>query len=273
MSPATTGSGEPALSAQNPKVQHLRRLIGRRKSRREHGQFVVEGPTLVTEALAAGSVVAAVFVDADGNPDTLAPTRIAAEQAGVPVHQLGPGVLARIADTVTPQPAVAIVEGRPLPLDALVSSERRGLVVVLAGVADPGNAGTVIRAAEAAGATAVVFTEGSVDPLGPKTVRAAAGSALRVPVVEGTEVAATVAALRGAGWRAVGTVATGATPYTGADLTGDVAVVLGSEAHGLPADVVAELDELVTIPMQGQVESLNVAVAGALLCFEHARPR
>jgi TrmH family RNA methyltransferase len=258
-----------ALSFRSPKVQQLRRLIGRRSSRTEHGQFVFEGPTLLAEALAAGFPIDTVFVDVDA-ADRLVDV-VLSLPSPVEVYSLAEGVLAKVADTATPQGVIVVA---PLPtrdLTAFVAEQPHGLVVLLERLGDPGNAGAIVRTAEAVGATAVAFSAGSTDPYGPKTVRAAAGSAFRVPLVSvGTTIEA-LAALAGAGFAQIGTVAAGGRPYGAVDLTGDVALVLGSEAHGLGPDLVASLDQLVSIPMHGRVDSLNVAAAAAVLGYERLR--
>jgi RNA methyltransferase, TrmH family len=140
-------------------------------------------------------------------------------------------------------------------------------------VADPGNAGTLVRAGEAAGASAVLFCGASVDPCNPKCVRASAGSLFHLPVCSGGEAGAVLEDLRDAGVRRAGTVVRGGRPYDDVDLTGPVAIVLGSEAHGLPSALDALLDDRLTIPMAGRSDSLNVAMAGSILCFEALRQR
>lgn len=190
------------------------------------------------------------------------------------MHQAPAGSLARAVDMVTPQSLAAVAQLRDLGLDELLGEvDRPELMVVLVAVNDPGNAGTLLRSAEAAGAGAVVFCDDSVDPYNPKCVRASAGSLFRLPVVRAADAAETLAALRGRGIRCVGTVTQDAAPYDLVDWTGPAAVVLGNEAHGLPPAVEPELDEMVTIPMRRSVESLNVAMAGTLVCFEAARQR
>jgi TrmH family RNA methyltransferase len=147
------------------------------------------------------------------------------------------------------------------------------LALVLVGVADPGNAGTLLRSAEAAGAGAVLFCAGSVDPYGPKCVRSSAGSVFRLVVARDLAAAEALAAVGEAGATIVATVARGAQPYDAVDLARPVALVLGSEAHGLAAGLAAAVDTAVTIPMQGRTESLNVGMAGTILCFESLRQR
>lgn len=211
--------------------------------------FVLEGPKLLEEALAAGAPVETVYVSEDAPPVDHADVRV-----------LRRGVLERVADTVTPQPVLAVCRRIDVPMNAIADAT---FVVVCVDVQDPGNAGTILRSAEAAGAGGVVFAGSSVDPYNPKTVRASAGSLFHVPVV--------LADLADVPQRTLGTVAHGGTPIDEVDLGVPVAVVLGNEAHGLPSD--APIDEWVTIPMAGRTESLNVGMAAAVLCFEVARRR
>jgi TrmH family RNA methyltransferase len=227
--------------------------LGRRSARREDGAFVVEGPTLVAEAVAAGCTVEAQFV-APG----VAPLPGAGD-----AHELGPGVAERVSDTEAPTGLFAVVA---VPMADPAVLERAGFVVVADRLADPGNLGTILRSAEAAGVDAVVVTSGTVDVLSPKVVRASAGALFHVPVVESD-----FAAVRRAGLRLVGTSSHEGTPHTQADWRGRIAIAAGSEAHGLDAD--APVDEWVRIEHRGRAESLNVAMAVTVLCFEAARHR
>lgn len=255
-------------STRNPHVQRLRRLSRRRGSRSEEGAFVIEGPTLLAEALDAGIAIAEAFVEPGADGALVA--RL--EASGVAVHEVAEGVLAGAVSTVTPQPVAAIAACADVDLDAALAGPP-ALTLVLVGVADPGNAGTLLRTAEAAGAGAVLFCAGSVDPYNPKCVRASAGSLFHVKVVNGGEAAAVLQSVGEHGVRRVGTVVRGGVPYDSVDLTGPVAVVVGSEAHGVPTDAAALVDVAVTIPMVGRAESLNVGMAGAVLCFESLRQR
>ena len=262
-------SDQPALSLRNPNVQHLRRLIGRRRSRTEAGQFVFEGPTLLEEALQAELPIDAVFIDA-AMTQRLA-SLVARLTDTTAVHVLADGVLAKVSDTTSPQGLVAIAPRPDVTLESFLATGVRGLVIVLDAINDPGNAGTIVRTAEAVGAAGVVFAHDSTDPYGPKTVRAAAGSAFRLPLVGAGATRDATDTLRSAGFSCVGTVATDGDDHRRVDLTGDIGLVLGSEAHGLAPDVIAVLDRRVTIPMRGSVESLNVAAAAAVLGYERMR--
>jgi TrmH family RNA methyltransferase len=238
-------------------VKHLRRLAHQRAARDTERLFVVEGPKLVDQALDAGWVEA-----------TFASRTHASRYPGA--HVVADGVLDRVLDTVTSQGVAAIARQRTVSLGDL-SLERP--LLVLAGVSDPGNAGTLVRCAEAAGAAAVLFSDGGVDPFSPKCVRSSAGSIFRVPVVSGGMLGETLEQLGARGVRRVGTRAGAGESYDRAVLTGPLALVLGSEAHGLPQDTEPLLDAYVHIPMTGRVESLNVAMVGSVLLFESMRQR
>jgi TrmH family RNA methyltransferase len=191
-------------------------------------------------------------------------------ERGVRVFDLAPGVLERVADTVTPQPVLAVVAMPAATLEGLAGAT---FVVVCVDIRDPGNAGAVIRVAHAAGAGGVVCCEGTVDPFNPKTVRASAGSVLHVPVVVAGDAEAVLDSLGHLGLRRLAALSRGGTPYTDVDLTSPFALVLGNEASGLPPQLEERLDTRVTIPMGGGAESLNVSTAAAVLCFEAARRR
>jgi RNA methyltransferase, TrmH family len=231
----------------------------------EAGQFVIDGPTLVAEALDAGVDVLEVYAEPGAPAEVVA----AARAAGVVVRDVDAGALAKATSPVTPQPLAALAGLPDEPDDDVLA----GLVLVLVGVADPGNAGTLLRVAEAAGASAVVSCADAVDLWNPKCVRASAGALFRVPVLAAGDAADAVARLRGAGMTVLATTLGDATSLDDVDLTGSVAVLLGNEAHGLPADVVAGADVAVRLPMAGRVESLNVAMTGTVVAFEAARQR
>lgn len=217
--------------------------------------FVVEGRSLIAQAIAAGWEVEAQFV-APGAEAVLEHDLRSGQ-----VFELAPNVIERVASTDAPQPVLAVVHQRVAALPAGAD-----FVMVAHRLGDPGNAGTIIRSAEAAGAQAVVLTPGSVDPFNSKVVRATAGSLFRIPVVS-----TDLASLHAAGLRVLATSSHRGDEYTAADLTGRVALVVGNEAHGVPDD--APVDGWLTIPHAGAAESLNVAMAATVLVFEVARQR
>jgi TrmH family RNA methyltransferase len=268
------------LSANNPRLAALRRLTGRRKARLEAGQFVIEGPVALAEALGAGLFVDELYVDArtwaeaftrSGDDDPFVLLVDLAATSGASVWSLTDGVIASVSDTVTPQGLLAVAPRRPRTTSEVAAAE--GPVLVLVDIADPGNAGTLVRAAEAAGAAGVVFAGSSTDAFGPKAVRAAAGSLLRLPVAEVADIDTCLVELRRSGRTLVATIAAGGVAPESLDLTGPIAVLIGSEAHGLPREIVASSDLHLTIPLAPSVESLNAGVAGAIVLFEASRQR
>ncbi len=261
MNPAPAG-----LGFTSGRVKRLRHLLERPSVRERDRAFVVEGPTLVGDALDAGAELECLFVTAG----TTLPVVDRAVAHGVAVYDLAAGVLERVAATVTPQPVMAIARMVDVDLAELGGAD---LVVVCVDVRDPGNLGTVLRSAEAAGVGGIICCDGSVDVYNPKSVRATAGSLFHTRVVARGEPVKVLGTLGGWGLRRLGTRPGGGERYYRADLTGPTAIVLGNEANGLPAPAAAAVDGWVTIPMAGRSESLNVGMAAAVLCFEAARQR
>lgn len=265
--------GAGGLSFTSARVRRLRRLIERPAARESEGAFVIEGPTLLGEALDAGLGIDSVFVARSRSSagGAVAPAAVArAAAGGVPVFDLAPGVLERVAGTVTPQPVLAIAGALDVALEELRGAS---LVVVCVDVRDPGNLGTVLRSAEASGVGGIICCDGSVDVYNPKCVRASAGSLFHSRIVARGEPVRVLGTLGGWGFRRLGTRPDGGVPYFRADLSGPTAIVLGNEASGLPQRVAANVDGWVSIPMAGRAESLNVGMAAAVLCFEAARQR
>ncbi len=225
---------------------------------------------LVVDALDAGMALDSAYVESRGGSAAVEAAAERLDRAGVAVFEVADGVLAKVGATVTPQGIVAVAPMFDTTIERVLDART---VVVLHDVADPGNAGTLVRTAEAAGAGAVVFAGDSVDPYSPKTVRSSAGSIFRVPIAIEPDPVAALDRLAASGHRRIGTSMGEGTPWYGADLGPPVAIVLGNEAHGLPAPAADRIDAWVHIPMAGRVESLNVAVAGAVVLFEAARQR
>jgi TrmH family RNA methyltransferase len=255
--------------------------------RQSERAFVAEGAKLIEVAIRSGRPIETIFVAAESESTAATRSLVAeAETAGARVFHLGPGVLERIADTVTPQPICAVVTAVDVTLESLLARPEstdeaadgstapqvRRLWLVCVDVRDPGNLGSILRVAAASGVAGVIVCSGSVDPYNPKAVRASAGSIFQVPLVKAPDAPATLAALRAAGCRLFGTTAEGGTDYLEVDFGGDVGLVLGNEASGIPGGLEMALDGWVTIPMAPGTESLNVAMTAAVLCFEAVRP-
>jgi TrmH family RNA methyltransferase len=232
---------------------------------------VVEGPELLSVAMDTGAPVEAVYVAPEGRATPAVADVVArAFDAGVRVFDLAPGVVERVADTVNPQPLLAVVGFTTATLDAV---RHASMLVVCVDVRDPGNAGTMIRTADASGMDAVICCDGTVDPTNPKTVRASAGSLFHIPVVAGGEPEMVIETVRSWGFTTVGTAVRAGVDYAAFDWRRPTALVFGNEASGLSESMLAGLDAQVSIPMAGKAESLNVSVAAAVLCFEALRQR
>jgi RNA methyltransferase, TrmH family len=249
-------------SAKNPKVQAALRLH-KRAFREEDRRFLAEGAQAVREALGSAGALERLFIS-----DQLDPLGVRARHEGVDVVEVSDDVMRRLTRTVTPQGLVGVARFLDAPIDAL---EGPGCVALLHEVRDPGNAGTVLRSANAAGAAGVVFGATSVDLYNAKTVRASAGSLFHLPVVRGTSTDDAIRELRKGGRRVLAMVADGETDLYRADLGGRVAFLFGNEARGLPDELAGAADLRVRIPQAGHAESLNLAAAAAVTLFEWAR--
>lgn len=239
----------------------LRRLVGDRRSRREEGVFVAQGDVLVAEAIRAG-LVREVFIR-EGHPADPAVT-----SGPWDVHELDARTFDAVNDTVSPRGCMAVCS---LPGEvAWDEGSEEVWLLVAHGVQDPGNLGTIVRSAEAAGARALVTTPGTVDPWSPKTVRASAGAVMHVPVIEVPD----LGAVAGMGFALLGTTShdgRGVESIWDADLSGRLAVVVGNEARGLSAN--EPMDRWLSVPHEGRAESLNVGMAASVVAMVVAHRR
>jgi RNA methyltransferase, TrmH family len=259
----------------------VRGLLQKRSARWSERVFVAEGAELLRTALRAGAAVESLYLAPEGaNDATILETCDLALRAGARLFELAPGVLERVADTVTPQPILAVLpmldpSPDPGPDAGLATAAPAPgeLIVVLIDVRDPGNAGTVLRTADAAGVRSVIFSGESVDPYNPKTVRASAGSIFHVPFSVEADPISLARSLAGRGYRTLATVVRAGEDYAALDWSVPTALFLGNEAAGLGAEMLEAIGGAVAIPMDGRAESLNVGVACAVLCFEALRQR
>nr|WP_040563069.1 RNA methyltransferase [Kineosphaera limosa] len=263
----------------NVRAQRVRSVagLGRRSVRAREGLFLVEGPQAVREALAwRPDVVREVFADPAGR-ERHADILQAAAQAGVPVRDTSADVLRVMCDTNTPQGLLAVCRPVDVALADVLTGDggegegRPRLLVVLTNVRDPGNAGTVIRGADAAGADAVLVGTDSVDVYNPKVVRSAVGSHFHLPIVLGLDVPALLERLRAEGIRTLAADGSGDAGLFETDLTRPHAWVMGNEAWGLPSQLLEACDEAVAVPLYGHAESLNLAMAATVCLYASAR--
>ena len=265
-------TGPELTSPHAVRVKAAQRL-GKRAFRARDRRFLAEGPQAVREAVDRPGTVLELFATREAaarHPDILA----AAGAGGATVQLVNGGVMTALSQTVTPQGLVAVCGLLDVPLTELLDPAPR-LLAVLAHARDPGNAGTVVRAADAAGAGGVLLTGDSVDPYNGKCVRASAGSLFHLPVSIGQHVEEDLPALRAAGLRVLA-----ADGHADLDLDqatdsglldGPTAWVFGNEAWGLPESTRALADEVVKVPIHGRAESLNLATAAAVCLYASAR--
>ncbi len=252
-------------STSNPAVKAARKLA--RANGRGADAFLVEGPQAVREGIGHLHRLFVTPAAAARNADLVDD----AEAAGADIVVVTETVLGSIAGTITPQGLIGVAALADPPLaDALSGAD---LAVVLWEVRDPGNAGTIIRTADAAGIDCVILTGDSVDPRNGKAVRASVGSLFHLPVAQVPDWHEVAAACRARGMRLVAADAAGSVTHTQLDLTEPTALVFGNEAHGLDAKVIADCDLVAKVPILGKAESLNLAATVAVMAYEAARQR
>ncbi|MFB3909541.1 MAG: TrmH family RNA methyltransferase [Candidatus Eisenbacteria bacterium] len=266
---------ETIRSRQNPKVAEARRIAHDPREARRAGLLLADGVTLVLEALRAGLAPRIVLADPD-DAAAFAPVRAEATLRRAPLVPASRKVLEAISTLATPQGAVGIF-ARPshelAPLLAAAAHAGPPLVAILHGLQDPANAGSLARTALAAGLAGIVTTAGTVDPFHPRAVRASMGAVFRLPIATDADAAPLFATLARSGYRRVALDPRGNVPLESIRLDRATAVLLGREGSGLDAEAEAACEERVRIAMANGVESLGVAVAGAILFYSLARSR
>jgi TrmH family RNA methyltransferase len=255
-------------SRQNPLVRDLRRAFARGETTAD-GSCAIESVRLMEEAIRSGLRFRAVFFRQSSLAvaDRLLPQIAAQVETVLLPNEIFDSAVA----TETPQGVAALAKVRSFTLDDVLRPYQP-LVLVLNGIQDPGNLGTMLRSAEAFGASGVLLGEGTVSQFNSKAVRASAGSLFRLPVL-GVKLEEVIPGLRAAGVRLVATSSHGGTPADQANLASPLAFFIGKEGSGLPRDLISQMDDTVVVPHLGQVESLNAAVAASVLLYEAARQR
>ena len=257
-------------SKNNARLKELRKAFVR-PGRDTHGLVAIEGPHLLEEAMRAGLRIATVFLRATGREDLGHRPPVGED---VEILLVDSDLFDDIVQTETPQPIAALVEIPDWTWAHILRQLEAWppLLLVLAGVQDPGNLGTILRSAEAFKSTGVVSLPGTVNEWNPKVVRSSAGSIFRLPLVHATPDEC-FTMLREAGARVLTTSVSNATPIHETNLTGPVVFLIGNEGAGVPPDIAQQADSSVTIPCPGPVESLNAAVAASVLLYETSRQR
>ncbi len=256
----------------NPRADRVRSVaaLSRRSVRERAGVFLAEGPQAVREAVRFQPEGVRELYVTDDAATRHAPILAAAGAAGVAVQSCSEQVLAAMCDTDAPQGVLAVCRMRTHSLEQVLATRPR-MILVLAQVRDPGNAGTLLRGADAAGADAVVFSAASVDVFSPKVVRSTAGSLFHLPIVTGLPMSTVLASMRASGLVSLAADGAGPAVLTDVDLTRPHAWILGNEAWGLPEDIRRACDEVVRVPIYGLAESLNVAMAATVCLYASAQ--
>ena len=248
-------------------MARARRLL-KRGFRESDGLFLAEGPQACREAALAGKVKE-LYLTQEAF-DRYAEIVTAIEESGAEITICTEAVIEQFSSTVSPQGMTAVVKMWDQDPTKIFTRNTK-LVVALTAVRDPGNAGSVIRVADAAGAQGVVMSNDSVDLFNPKVVRASVGSLFHLPISIGQELTETIALARAAGMQVLAADANGVSLYGGVDLVKPTLWVFGNEAWGIPPEVLALVDEVVSIPIYGQAESLNLATASAVCLYASAQ--
>ncbi len=257
-------------SSTNPLLKVFRRALAEGITR--EGLLAIEGPFLIEEALNAGdrATVHSVLVA------TSVVGKFGAQLTRVPrdaeVAQVADRLFERIAQTEAPQGIAALVELRPTGLESVLAVENP-LFVAACGLQDPGNLGTIVRSARALGAAALITLKETVSPFNPKAVRASAGTLFHLPVFANQEISSLFKKLRAGGVRIVAADRRSSSSLVRADLRGPVAILVGREAAGLPAEVARQADLRLSIPIHPDIDSVNAATAASIFLYEAARQR
>jgi TrmH family RNA methyltransferase len=253
----------------NALVKELRQAF----SRGEHtadGHYAIEGFRILEEAIRSGVRFRAVFFSesAAGRAEKLL------SQLGAQVETLllPDKLFESSVPTDAPQGVAALARWKEFSVEEVLARSQSGPLLVIAGVQDPGNLGTILRSAEAFGAGGVLLGEGTVNPFNPKVVRASAGSVFRIPMAR-AKLSETLPSMKKLGLRLVATASHKGTPLHEAELSGHLAIFIGGEGAGLSRDLIKEMDEVVAIPQAEQVESLNAGVAASIVLYEVTRQR
>lgn len=247
--------------------------LNTKKYRDEHGLFLIEGENLVKEAVVSGQKIKKIVVNADGLGENIGKILELISKYGLErsVVYLSGELFSKISDTVNPQGICAVLSQRIYSEEEFFKGAQTKNFVVLDGVQDPGNVGTIVRTAEAAGYAGVVCCAGSADVYAPKVVRSCAGTIFRLPILKAGAAKEMLELLKGLGKTVFCLDMDGSMDYFEAKLKKDVVLVLGNEGNGVSREAMEAADAILKIPMAGEVESLNVAIAASIVMYEKMR--
>ena len=258
------------LSKNNARIRELRKIIKGSKQRLQSEKFAIEGLELLREAISTGHFPIDIFLSESSTLSGSVEELV--QETDAKIWSISDDLLSSLASTVNPQPVISTLPIFNYSIDNLLSPLANFLVVGL-GINEPGNAGSIIRSAAAAGAQGVVFSKNSVDIFNPKAVRSSSGAIFRVPISIGFEDVQIIRSLKQVDMSLIGLSGEGSTTYTAIDFLRPFAILVGNESTGLQTEVLQEVDHLVSIPMDAGVESLNVAIAASIVSYEAKRQR
>jgi TrmH family RNA methyltransferase len=257
--------------SQNPMVKEVRALKNK-SDREEKGLYFIEGVRFVEEALKENAKIRYLLVsDELFNDMNFKNLQNTIDSRSIDCYLLPDSLFASISDTRAPQGILGVLDLNRMQLGS--ADLKGGMLILLDGIKDPGNMGTIIRTADAAGCAGVVVPEGCVDVYNPKVLRSTMGSVFHIPVYHCGDIAYAVEIIKSNGFRLCASQLDGSTSIYNADLTGSVALVIGSEAEGIGEETAKAADLLIRIPMKGRAESLNASVAAGVMIFEAMRQR
>lgn len=258
-------------SSQNNTIKEIKALH-LKKNRDEQGLYFVEGIRFVNDAIDNGQAIVKVVISdklesLNGGKALIERVCAICEDCYLVQDKL----FKEISDTTTPQGILAVLKKSEYAFDDVINEGSS--VVILDSLQDPGNVGTIVRTADAAGVSAVILTKGCVDLFSPKVLRATMGSIFHMPIFEGQKINDTIKMLKNSGYKVIASHLNGQNNYYDEDLTGKCAIIVGNEANGISDETVAMSDKLVKIPMLGRAESLNASVAASIMIYEIVRQK
>ncbi len=247
--------------------------LSEKKYRDREGLYILEGPNMIREALENSGKARFIFLKAESTSQEARNLAENADANGLAVYEVSDSVYEKISQTETPQGILAILEKPKRNRESFLKDCENKNLLVIDRVQDPGNIGTLLRTAEAAGMGGAVVIKGSGDPFSPKAVRAASGATERFPIIFTESASDTVSILKNAGKKVFATAMNGTTVYYKADLKENAAIVVSNEGNGASQEILDAADEILSIPMEGKTESLNVAIASGIIMFESRRQK
>lgn len=257
-------------SKDNKFLKHGKKL-NIRKFRQEDNEFLIEGLRFVEEAVAADAHIKYCLLSESLKGDRASQLMDNMKNKNISVYMVEDELIDEICDTKTPQGIAAVVERHELSLDDIIS--RGTFLLIVDRIQDPGNLGTIIRTAHAAGVSGIVISNGTVDPYSPKVLRSTMGSIFNVPLTEFHDLSEVIGKIKGLGFKVYASSLNGSLPYYSETYSPKTAIIVGNEANGIDSEVIGQSDSLIKIPMPGGSESLNASVACGILLFEVVKQR